>query len=135
MAASTMWAGVGKSGSPAPKPMTSSPWAWSALALASTARVADGDTALMRAEILAWTRLFEVDVTDAMIPYMPDTPDISIPTSLLPKDGRYGSGPSKVRLEQVEALAGVSTTYLGTSHRQKTVKSVVGEVRAGLREL
>ena len=50
-AAATMASGVGKSGSPAPKPMTLSPWALSALALASTARVAEGDTAAARAEI------------------------------------------------------------------------------------
>src|ERR1035437_836138 len=49
-AAATMWSGVGKSGSPAPKPMTFSPRACRALALASTARVADGDTAAIRAE-------------------------------------------------------------------------------------
>ena len=50
-AASTMWSGVGKSGSPAPKPMTFSPAALSALALASTARVADSAMAATRAEI------------------------------------------------------------------------------------
>ena len=49
-AASTMWAGVGKSGSPAPKPMTGSPAALSAFALASTARVADSAMAAMRAD-------------------------------------------------------------------------------------
>jgi phosphoserine aminotransferase len=61
--------------------------------------------------------------------------DIVIPASLLPADGRFGSGPSKVRPEQVAALAGVATTYLGTSHRQATVRSRVGRLRAGLREL
>ena len=50
-AASTIWAGVGKSGSPAPKPMTCSPAACNALALASTARVAEGATAAARREI------------------------------------------------------------------------------------
>ena len=70
-----------------------------------------------------------------MIPYVPDTPDITIPAELRPADGRFGSGPSKVRPEQVAALAEVATTYLGTSHRQKTVKSQVGRVRAGFREL
>jgi phosphoserine aminotransferase len=62
-------------------------------------------------------------------------PDIRIPADLLPSDGRFGSGPSKVRPEAVEALARVSTTYLGTSHRQAGVRSVVGRLRAGLREL
>jgi phosphoserine aminotransferase len=52
-----------------------------------------------------------------------------------PSDGRFGSGPSKVRPEQVAALAAAAPTYLGTSHRQPPVKSVVGRVRAGLREL
>ena len=46
-----MWAGVGKSGSPAPKPITGSPAAFSALALASTARVADSAMAATRAEM------------------------------------------------------------------------------------
>ena len=41
----------------------------------------------------------------------------SIPQSLLPKDGRFGSGPSKVRDDQVAAIAGVGRTVLGTSHR------------------
>src|SRR3954453_2260799 len=48
-AASTMLAGVGKSGSPAPKPITFSPLAFSALALASTASVADSAMAARRA--------------------------------------------------------------------------------------
>ena len=64
---------------------------------------------------------------------MPD--NIQIPADLLPADGRFGAGPSKVRQEQVDALAGVWKTYLGTSHRQKTVKSQVGRLRAGLAEL
>jgi len=70
-----------------------------------------------------------------MISYVPDAPDITIPAHLLPSDGRFGSGPSKVRPAQVEALAGVAGTYLGTSHRQKTVKAQVGRVRAGMRSL
>ena len=70
-----------------------------------------------------------------MIPYVTDIPDITIPTNLLPADGRFGSGPSKVRPEAVEALAAAAGRYLGTSHRQKTVKSVVGSLRQGLAEL
>ena len=73
-----------------------------------------------------------------MIPYVTetsDTPPISIPANLLPADGRFGSGPSKVRPESVEALAKAANHFLGTSHRQKTVKSVVGSLREGLREL
>ena len=45
-----------------------------------------------------------------MIPYVTDTPDIRIPANLLPADGRFGSGPSKVRPEAVEALAAVGRT-------------------------
>ncbi len=64
-----------------------------------------------------------------------DPTALAIPADLLPADGRFGAGPSKVRPAQVDALAAIATTYLGTSHRQKTVKSQVGRLRAGLREL
>ncbi|HXQ18762.1 MAG TPA: phosphoserine transaminase [Acidimicrobiales bacterium] len=66
---------------------------------------------------------------------MTEASDISIPSELLPSDGRFGSGPSKVRPAQVKALASVADGYLGTSHRQATVKKVVGRLRQGLREL
>ena len=58
-----------------------------------------------------------------------------IPAHLLPADGRFGSGPSKVRTESVEVLGTEAPTYLGTSHRQARVRNVVGRVRAGLAEL
>jgi phosphoserine aminotransferase len=61
--------------------------------------------------------------------------DIRIPADLLPADGRFGSGPSKVRKEQTDALAGVWQSFLGTSHRQRTVKSQVGRLRSGLADL
>jgi phosphoserine aminotransferase len=54
---------------------------------------------------------------------------------LLPVDGRFGSGPSKVRAESVEALFAAAPTYLGTSHRQERVRSVVARVRGGLTDL
>jgi phosphoserine aminotransferase len=62
---------------------------------------------------------------------------IEIPKELLPADGRFGSGPSKVRAAALDALADGTTRthYLGTSHRQKPVRAVVGRVRAGLRDL
>jgi len=60
---------------------------------------------------------------------------LTIPADLLPRDGRFGCGPSKVRPEQVAYLASISATVLGTSHRQAPVKSLVGEVREGLAEL
>ena len=61
--------------------------------------------------------------------------DIVIPDALKPRDGRFGSGPSKVRPEALAALAATGSSYLGTSHRQKTVKDVVRRVRIGLAEL
>jgi phosphoserine aminotransferase len=59
---------------------------------------------------------------------------LTIPAELLPVDGRFGCGPSKVRPESVAALAEVGGSFLGTSHRQDTVKSMVGRLRDGLRE-
>ena len=61
--------------------------------------------------------------------------EIRLPPELLPGDGRFGSGPSKVRVEALEALAATGRDYLGTSHRQAGVRSVVGRVRAGLADL
>jgi phosphoserine aminotransferase len=63
------------------------------------------------------------------------TPKIDIPAELLPADGRFGCGPSKVRPEAVEALAAAGRTYLGTSHRQDTVRYMVSRLRNGLAEL
>jgi phosphoserine aminotransferase len=60
---------------------------------------------------------------------------IAIPAELLPKDGRFGSGPAKIRPEQLAALAGSGSAYLGTSHRQPPVRSLVHRIRAGLAEL
>jgi len=64
-----------------------------------------------------------------------DAPSIHIPRELLPNDGRFGCGPSKVRPESLGDLAAVATSYMGTSHRQSTVKKVVGSLRAGMSEL
>jgi phosphoserine aminotransferase len=60
---------------------------------------------------------------------------IEIPPGLLPADGRFGCGPSKVRPEQVAALAGPGAALLGTSHRQAPVRELVQRVRDGLAEL
>jgi phosphoserine aminotransferase len=60
---------------------------------------------------------------------------LQIPGDLLPQDGRFGAGPSKIRPAQLEALAATGRTYLGTSHRQAPVKDVVARLRAGLRSL
>ena len=61
--------------------------------------------------------------------------NISIPTNLLPADGRFGCGPSKVRNEQIEFLSSLQPGVLGTSHRQAPVKDLVGSVREGLLDL
>ncbi len=65
---------------------------------------------------------------------MTATDTLTIPAELTPADGRFGCGPSKVRPEQLAAIASAADV-MGTSHRQKPVKSLVGRVRAGLREL
>ena len=64
-----------------------------------------------------------------------DDPKITIPTELLPSDGRFGCGPSRVRPEAVAALAARADGYLGTSHRKPNVRDVVGRLRSGLGEL
>jgi phosphoserine aminotransferase len=61
------------------------------------------------------------------------TADITLPPDLLPSDGRFGCGPSKVRQASVDALAASGSTYLGTSHRKPAVKGLVGRIRSGLR--
>jgi len=61
-------------------------------------------------------------------------PDVEIPLDLLPADGRFGCGPSKIRPAQLEALVRRSA-ILGTSHRQAPVKDLVGSVRSRLAEL
>ena len=63
------------------------------------------------------------------------TPEIKIPADLLPSDGRFGCGPSKVRPEALAALAASGADYLGTSHRQARVRFEVGALRNGLAEL
>ena len=60
---------------------------------------------------------------------------ITIPAHLKPGDGRFGSGPSKVPADVLAQLAETGNSLLGTSHRQKPVKSLVGRIRSGLAEL
>ncbi|MHB8695495.1 MAG: phosphoserine transaminase [Solirubrobacteraceae bacterium] len=60
---------------------------------------------------------------------------IQIPDALKPADGRFGSGPSRLRPDQLQNLASAGAAVMGTSHRQRPVKQVVARVRAGLREL
>ncbi len=64
-----------------------------------------------------------------------DPTSIVLPPELIPGDGRFGSGPSKVRSEAAHDLAKVADGYLGTSHRQAGVRSVVGSIRTGLADL
>lgn len=60
---------------------------------------------------------------------------VELPRELLPADGRFGCGPSKVRGAQLEALVTRGASLLGTSHRQAPIKNLVGSVREGLAEL
>jgi phosphoserine aminotransferase len=64
-----------------------------------------------------------------------DTANVTIPAELLPLDGRFGCGPSKVRPAQIDYLVSVGRTVLGTSHRQAPVRNLVGQVRDGLADL
>jgi phosphoserine aminotransferase len=64
-----------------------------------------------------------------------ETTPLAIPDELRPVDGRFGCGPSKVRPQALARLAGDGSALMGTSHRQKPVKALVGEIRAGLRSL
>jgi len=63
------------------------------------------------------------------------TPDISLPDDLLPADGRFGCGPSRVRPDAIDMLNGSAGHFLGTSHRQATVQFKVSELRNGLAEM
>jgi phosphoserine aminotransferase len=69
-------------------------------------------------------------------PQAQDTPpQLQIPDELKPADGRFGCGPSKVRPQALARLASEGAALMGTSHRQKPVKALVGQVRSGLAEL
>ena len=94
-----------------------------------TAPVRTGSYLRLFVEIVAAFR--QADVTIAVV----NTPDITIPSDLLPADGRFGSGPTKVRPEALAALAEIGADYMGTSHRQLPVQMVVAELRNGLAEL
>ena len=61
--------------------------------------------------------------------------ELVLPADLLPTDGRFGCGPSKVRPSQIEAITAGASTIIGTSHRKPAVKNLVGSIREGLSEL
>jgi phosphoserine aminotransferase len=61
--------------------------------------------------------------------------EIVIPDGLRPADGRFGCGPSKIRPGQLAALASSGAAYLGTSHRQAPVRSLVQRIREGMTDL
>jgi phosphoserine aminotransferase len=65
----------------------------------------------------------------------PTPKHLVIPSDLLPGDGRFGSGPAKVRPESLDALAATGRALLGTSHRQAPVRRLVAEVKVGLEQL
>lgn len=58
----------------------------------------------------------------------------AIPRHLLPCDGRFGAGPSKVRPDQLDVLSELGSSVIGTSHRQEPVRALVREVRTLLSE-
>ena len=63
------------------------------------------------------------------------TDTLRIPTDLLPADGRFGAGPSKIQTTHLDALAATGSSLMGTSHRQAPVRSLVGRVRTGIADL
>ncbi len=66
---------------------------------------------------------------------MTEITSVEIPDDLKPADGRFGSGPSRVRQAQLDYVSGAGAAIMGTSHRQKPVKSLVGRIRAGIATL
>jgi phosphoserine aminotransferase len=74
-----------------------------------------------------------IDEPEGDVAAMTDAPQI--PADLLPADGRFGAGPSKVPASHLDALAATGTSLMGTSHRQAPVRNLVGRVREGLRVL
>lgn len=74
-------------------------------------------------------------VPDSVAAVTTQTPEIVIPPDLKPSDGRFGSGPSKVRPEAISAFAAVADSYMGTSHRRPGVRDVVNRLRSGLTDL
>ena len=63
------------------------------------------------------------------------SPHITLDPSILPADGRFGCGPSKVRPEQLDAIVAAGASVMGTSHRKPAVKNLVKSIRAGLADL
>jgi phosphoserine aminotransferase len=84
-----------------------------------------------RGRLIGWDARGNASVTD----YAAVVADIQIPADIKPADGRFGSGPSKVRTQALDALAATGTSLLGTSHRQAPVKNLVGKVREGVKQL
>jgi len=66
---------------------------------------------------------------------MSNIPAIQLPAELIPADGRFGSGPSKVRIESLLELGVTGSSFMGTSHRQPTVRSCVAAIRSGLKDM
>jgi phosphoserine aminotransferase len=59
----------------------------------------------------------------------------SIPAHLLPSDGRFGCGPSRVPDEALAELTRLGRSVMGTSHRQAPVRDEVGRLRTGIAAL
>ena len=70
----------------------------------------------------------------SMTPTTSSTPSDApqLPQGLLPHDGRFGCGPSKIRPEQIKAIDQGATTIMGTSHRKPGVKNIVASIQEGL---
>jgi len=90
----------------------------------------------MNYDRIGWVFRFGTLRADGRLHHVSDSsPAITIPSDLLPVDGRFGSGPSKVRTDALTDLAATGTSFMGTSHRQDGVRDVVGRLQDGMREL
>ncbi|MFX3675550.1 MAG: aminotransferase class V-fold PLP-dependent enzyme [bacterium] len=60
--------------------------------------------------------------------------DLKVPQELMPSDPRFGSGPSLVPVDFLKSLAETGVHLMGTSHRKKAVRDLVGEMQQGMRD-
>ena len=58
--------------------------------------------------------------------------ELQLPKSLLPSDGRFGCGPTKIPPSHLQQVA--ASPLMGTSHRQQPVRALVGSIQERFRD-